>query len=170
MIKVICSVGRKITPPSEAIYAQVAEETLSDLVHRPVGWIVEKLMDPATCADINAALRPQATVAKVQAPIALLVGSDGLPVSTNPVWNACIRGHVSLELIRSNTDMVAMNAREDMFRPKTCGDYTHATGLWEMPDHPGLTLSVSKHGPKNYSVGIPLPYVVVREEMEVGQK
>ncbi len=52
---------------------------------------------------------------------------DGIPLSRNPSWNACIRGEVTLDVIRNNPD------RDEDGRPQDCASYS-TDDVWRHPD------------------------------------
>lgn len=77
----------------------------------------------------NESVCPQEEVAAVEKPDITFfpVSKDG-PVSSNALWNACVRGdRITLEDIRNNPD------RDEDGLPRTCGSY-HTGDSWYHPD------------------------------------
>lgn len=83
--------------------------------------IAAVLHDPAACA-VKVAVQE-----KVAPPSVFPVSTDG-PVSSNPFWNACVRGEtMTLEQIRANPD------RNEDGLPRSCASY-HTQDSWFHPD------------------------------------
>lgn len=82
---------------------------------------MELLRDPFVCPADAVAAAPVVNITLFP------VAHDG-PVSSNPFWNACVRGeHVSLADVRANPD------RNEDGLPLTCGRY-HTGSSWYHPD------------------------------------
>ncbi len=106
---------------------------IAGLMGRDVSVVADALANADYCAPKKEAKAP--TVKPL--PIAFAVDADGYPISTNPVWNACIRGtDLTLDLIKSNPDRV--EHRTDN-RALTCRDYHKGDkDIWSHPDHANL--------------------------------
>lgn len=66
-------------------------------------------------------------------------------VSSNPVWNACVRrDHLSHDLIQMNTDIFIHRQGSVLKKiPYTCRDYHRGSdNLWIYPDQPGLQIYI----------------------------
>ena len=122
----ICSMQRSLPPIPPPGLVEIIGAYMAGLMGRDPAFIVEQLQDPFLCESINISLRlvPQ-TVAKANIPFP--VGMDGIPLSRNPSWNACIRGHVTLDVIRNNPD------RDEDGRPQDCASYS-TEDVWRHPD------------------------------------
>ena len=118
----LCSMKRAVPADSDDAVWQWTAEKFAAMIGGKSDAIYAALMDPATC--------PQPTVAKAKADGAIQfvsVADDG-PLSTNPLWNKCVRGQmVTPADIDSNTD------RDEDGKPKTCADY-HTQASWYHPD------------------------------------
>jgi hypothetical protein len=109
---------------------------------------------PDTCPS------PQSAVPAKTEPVAIRLNNDGYIVSTNPVWNACIRGKASLGLIKSNADQVEWRQGSvEYSRPLTCSDYhKNPDNVWTHPDFPLLSVKLDAQGKLEGT--LPTMYVV----------
>lgn len=129
------------------------------LMGREASQVIDALKDPLFCAP------EQAAAPKKIAPIAVHLTKDGVVVSTNPVWNACVTGKgLTKALIMSNEDTnMHRQGSIEKFIPKTCDDYMRWTdaSMVEHVDHNGLVLKLDKKG---RLVGeLPTGYVAVKD-------
>lgn len=79
----------------------------------------------------------------------LPVDAYGFPHSSNPVWNACVRGQgLSIDLIRSNHDtFLHRQGRIRLQIPWTCRDYHRGSlNIWLYPDVPGSQVLLDSRG------------------------
>jgi len=128
-VEYICSIQRAMKEDSEPEYFQLIADKMAGIMRRDSDYVADKLTDTSFCESTNMALRPRPVIKK-ETLVAFPVGVDGYPVSSNPVWNACVRGTVTLALIKSNTDR---DDPRDGGKPKTCADY-HTGNDWRHPD------------------------------------
>lgn len=147
---------------------------LSPVVRRDV-WFIEQLFsDKTVCENINAALRTETTVVAVKAqPRQLQLAEDGYPVSSNDVWNKCVRGTATLSDMRSNKDRMQLTRHYSV--PKTCGYYrTAGTNDWSFPDDAFLTLTINPPAPGSNAMPVVASaingYVIVPAETAVAAK
>ncbi len=98
--------------------------------------------------------------------VVIRLNKDGIVKSSNPVWNACIRGKATLGLIRHNTDRVLhRQGRIRTYRPKSCDAYhRNSFNVWKHPDFADLHLTLDKKG--HLVGGVPSGYIVSRDRAE----
>lgn len=125
-IRFVCSMQRSLPPIPHPGLLELIGTHMAALMGRDLAFIVEQLQDPFLCESINTALHlvPQTVVATT---IPFPIGMDGIPLSRNPSWNACIRGEVTLAVIRNNPD------RDEDGRPEDCASYS-TDNVWRHPD------------------------------------
>lgn len=121
----LCAVQRGLPRVFTRSFIELVSVFMGTMLGRPAEFVAEQLSDPVLCAEISASLLPkQGKTVAVAKPFR--VASDGIPVSSNPTWNACIRGTATLADIRSNPD-----------RPSGyglgCASY-HTGTNWRHPD------------------------------------
>jgi hypothetical protein len=94
--------------------------------------------------------RPVADVSSPMSRITVIpLDAKGIPVSRNPVWNACVRGQgLSFDFIQSNTDRFEhRSGRLRVTRPWSCRDYHRGKlALWKYPDQPHTELLLDRRG------------------------
>lgn len=125
--------------------------------------VIAALKDPAFCVSASQAAAP------TKEPLAVRINKDGFVLSSNPVWNACIRGKATLGLIKSNKDtVVSRQGKIVTLRPKSCDDYhTNSFSIWKHPDFDGLEITLDTKG---HLVGsVPNGYVAVRDTATVAK-
>lgn len=106
------------------------------------------------------------------APTLLIIPIDarGIPLSSNPVWNACVRRQgLSFDLIQSNTDRFEhRRGKVRITRPLSCRDYHRGSvAFWKYPDQPDLELLLDRRGKFLGAIGdsvSPVLYVAVRKK------
>jgi hypothetical protein len=92
--------------------------------------------------------RAQATTLPVPRGV-ILTDDRGFPLSTNPVWNLCVRGSpVPVGVLRRNTDTVThRRGRVRVSIPKSCDQYRiGSTHIWKHPDFLDAELYLSGEG------------------------
>lgn len=160
-----------ITPTVPDAIVRMMATMLSPAVRRSVAFLEEILRDPVACEPVTAYLRPSTAVA-VATPRTVELAEDGYPVSSNVVWNKCVRGTATLADMRGNTDRVRIGRHA--WAPKTCGSYrTAGTEEWSYPDDPFLTLTILLPTPASGDaplVRVPQGYVVAPAETAVAAK
>lgn len=102
---------------------------------------------------------------------AVLTERDGIVLSSNPVWNACVSGDpVTKALIAGNRD-VFHHRRGHLHKdiPYSCRDYHRGnSAVWHHPDFPDLEVTLDDRG--RLLGGLPAGYVAVRERQVVAEK
>ena len=99
-------------------------------------------------------IKAHCTPTKVAQPVRfqlkpLRLDTQGRVLSSNPVWNACIRGEsLSLSFLRSNLDVYIHRQRRVRVRiPLTCRDYHRGdVRVWRFPEDPSVELVLDKKG------------------------
>ncbi len=82
-------------------------------------------------------------------PKLLRIDPQGSVISSNPVWNACIRSsYLSPALLRSNQDVYEHRQGRIRVRiPFSCRDYHRGDlRVWQFPDDPSVQLVLDKRG------------------------
>jgi hypothetical protein len=125
--KIICGMQLSIARTKTVAVDQWMSEVLSTMIDRPVSMIYDAINSPSFCEDFLSARSPRvaAEVASLGTPF--YTDAEGYPVSTNKTWNACIKGEVTLELVRNNPDRHEDGYGED------CARY-HTKNMWYHPD------------------------------------
>lgn len=143
---------RSLPPLPKPGLVELIGAYMAELMGRDPAFIVEQLQDPFLCESLHAALRlvPQTVV---KATIPFPVGMDGIPLSRNPSWNACIRGQVTLDVIRNNPD------RDEDGKPRDCASYS-TENIWR---HPDLGMYFAFHR-SPLKIELPLGYVLWKPE------
>lgn len=160
-LRLFCSMQRAIV--GEAI---PSIGVLAEYIALRTGWDLEfvedTLRDVNLCDEIVSELRPTVTVA-VASPTLVVLADDGLPESSNNVWNLCIRGKATLEDIRSNKDGY-YHRSTGTFYPYSCDHYNSDSGAnWVSPDDPFLTFRIEApaEGSTAPVVSVPEGYALV---------
>jgi hypothetical protein len=115
---------------------------IAEVLGRQTGDVTDALSDSKFCACAPPAAAP------AKQPIVIHLNTEGYVVSSNPVWNACVKGEATLGLIKSNTDKVLhRQGGTEVSRPFTCSDYhKNNRNEWRHPDHPELIFMLDKKG------------------------
>ena len=129
---------------------------LANLLNRDTDMIFDALTDPAFCP--RPLVQKHALIAH-QPLTPFHVNSEGYPVSSNPTWNACITGRVTLEDIRNNPDKDRKGVSRD------CG-YYRSEKSWR---HPDLQIYFTWDR-ETKEIGLPEGYEIVAEKQLVTQK
>jgi hypothetical protein len=139
---------------------EFAAQLLSDLTGMSASDILADFMSETFCDAYTAALKPQIVkVTEKSRPVEL--AKDGYPVSSNPVWNLCVRGKATLEDIKGNTDG-SRDRVTGKFTPKSCDAYKHTgSNGWSYPDDAFLTINIIPRKANSPVVSVPKGYVVV---------
>jgi hypothetical protein len=120
-----CSMRKAIPAGSDAAVWQWTASELAALTGLSPSYSETILKDPSLCPQPVAAV--DARLAKL-AQITFFPVDDTGPVSSNPLWNACIRGlPITLDMIKQNQD------RDEDGKPRSCADY-HTQESWYQPD------------------------------------
>lgn len=138
-----CSMQRSIPHDAPDALTDWIGQTMARIMGRHAKQILPILKDSAFCAP---SFRGDS---KRKADIMVHIAPGGSVVSSNPVWNACVRGEsVSRVLIRSNEDFSLYHrGRVSKKIPFTCRDYHRGdVHLWQHPDFPGLEIHLDERG------------------------
>ncbi len=152
--KYLCSMKEAI-PSINTPFFDWYVSYIAGVMGRTTGVISDALKSTTLCAPAVSAQAP----VKIDT-TAFAIDADGYPISSNPVWNACIRGQgLSMALILSNPDHV-----EDRYgagRPLTCRDYHIGdVNVWTHPDHKGMEFTWI---PETKKLTLPTGFVAVRD-------
>ena len=129
-IEYICSVQRGMKKNSKPGLQSYVAQQMANMMGRDEDFIEEKLTNTSFCESTNMSIRPKKRAVK-EVVLEFPVDDEGYPISSNPVWNACVRNEgITLALIKSNTDR---DDPRDGGTPKTCADY-HTQSVWRHPD------------------------------------
>ena len=106
------------------------------------GWteafVIEQLDAAGLCNGVSG-LPPRTVVEK---PRQVQLAEDGYPLSSNRVWNLCVRGKATLADIRANTDVWTSRLSHKQVA-KSCDAYKlTGTDTWKYPDDPYLTFTI----------------------------
>lgn len=161
---VLCMMRRAQIERSEAVTTWLAA-LLSERLGRPSALIKQALENDHFCDS------PFMIEAPHHSPVAIHVNKDGVVLSDNPVWNACIAGGpISKDLIMSNRDTFE-HRRGHVHRriPYSCRDYHRGDrALWRHPDVPDLKVMLDDRG--RLIGGVPTGYIAVRDSVIVSEK
>jgi hypothetical protein len=158
-IEFLCSMKESIPPSATSSAVSWFANYLGTIMGRDGSQVLAALLDEKFCTPAQEA---QAVAPK---PIAVRVDGKGYIVSSNPVWNACVRGKATIGLIRKNRDTVMhRQGRIEVMLPLTCSDYHPNTeNVWRHPDHAGLFVTLDAAG--RLTSALPRGYVAVREQV-----
>lgn len=154
--KYICSMQKVLPKIGGESIAQWLGKYMAVLMDRDATQVTNALIDTSYCAKA-----PQSS-APTTKPVSIRLNADGVVVSSNPVWNACVSGeNVSLGLVKSNLDKVVDRT---FSRPKTCRDYHMGAdaSAWKMPGAFGIEIHIDAKG---HLIGaLPTGFVAVRDD------
>jgi hypothetical protein len=121
-----CSMRKTIPEGSDPAVWQWTARELSSLTGLEESFAEAMLHDEAVCPRAVAVATDKRV--ELMAQLTLMPADATGPLSSNPVWNACVRGeHLSWSEIQANPD------RDEEGRPFTCGHY-HTQDSWYHPD------------------------------------
>ncbi|NOS67234.1 MAG: DUF5011 domain-containing protein [Candidatus Peribacteraceae bacterium] len=152
----LCSVQRMIEGdmPLALVESMIGE--VGRLTGLPQEGVAAFLGDGHVCDEINFA-RNGGIVVQPTMSLPFRVASDGYPVSSNPTWNACVRGNVfNPEIIRQNPDRDPRTGRG-----WSCDHYSDATNEWHHPDLNVTFMLVPAGAGRAPVMTIPRGFVVV---------
>ncbi len=151
----VCSI-LKATPADTAAGMQDwLAKRIADALNRDATFIARILEEGNVCPSLEVA----APAPVVAAAIPFEVDIWGVPVSSNPTWNKCIRGSVTLQDIRSNPDK-----NEDGI-PLSCASY-HTQESWYHPD----LKEYFTYNRFTHKLGLPNGYALTQTEFKVSLK
>jgi hypothetical protein len=122
-VKLICSMRRGMPTYTNKTIIQWVAAYLAPIMNRDADAIAAALRDPTFCGKKQTASNTVAIAQGATFPVDIA----GYPVSSNATWNACVRGTVTLDLLRSNTD------KDKDGVPRDCASY-HTGSIWRQPD------------------------------------
>lgn len=159
-IEDFCAIRRsRVFREDTAIPAYVLA-SLSEMLGIPVNLLEEAFADPFLCADVDAAFKPKKEEVVKIPPKVIAINSRGVPVSSNPVFNACVDAYLhgtpaEMKAIIDYNPIVD----EKTGRAKSCDFFnvTNSNGsmLWIWPDSPNenVYINISKmNGKTTYTV------------------
>ncbi len=153
-LSVVCSVRSRIADAEDrdALSAWAATE-IADATGADEAAVAGALEDASMCPEAEILVKAPRTIQLVAFPI-----DEQGPVSSNDLWNACIRGeYVSYPDILSNQDRDPHTNR-----PRSCGDY-HMKDEWT---HPDLGIRFTWDPTKNLLV-LPSGYLAMTLDREI---
>ncbi|MDO8468955.1 MAG: Ig-like domain repeat protein [Candidatus Peribacter sp.] len=114
----LCTLQRGISPQADSSLIIWIAQYMAPFFNLQPTIIEQALQDPALCSGgSSASVTPRVTVTSIQQ--IMPVDTKGIPVSTNDIWNRCIRNSISV----SASDLT----------PMSCGRY-HEGHYWTHPD------------------------------------
>lgn len=119
--ELLCTLQRSISPSADSSLIIWLARYLSPFFALRAEIIEQALQNPGLCAGASAALTPRLAITAHQQ--VMPVDQKGIPLSTNAIWNRCIRNGISI----SATDL----------SPLSCDRY-HEGHYWTHPDS-GIT-------------------------------
>jgi hypothetical protein len=165
----VCATQRLIGVNPVPAVVRLMASLLSPLTGRSINMLETVLLDPSTCEALNAyrsmPVEEQVIVGAVRP---LELAPDGYPVSTNVVWNKCVRGTATLADVRSNPDVIRF--RSGKIIHKDCGSYRMTgSNQWTYPNDPMLLITINPPAAGSHEpvVSVPNGYAVVPAELEV---
>ncbi|MDD5103051.1 MAG: Ig-like domain repeat protein [Candidatus Peribacteraceae bacterium] len=114
--EILCVLQRSISPRAESSLIIWMAQYMAPFFNLQPAIIEQALQDPGLCSG-SASITPPVSVASIQQ--IMPVDAKGIPLSTNPIWNACIRNNISV----SANDLT----------PMSCKRY-HSGHYWTHPD------------------------------------
>lgn len=112
----------------------------------------------AICDELSLRSNPYPTAAR-SIPRTVELDGKGYPVSSDALWNLCVRNQATLEDFRRNTVVIDRDTGKTARR--TCGDFRiSGTNDWKYPDDPFLTITIARTGTQPPHVSVPKGYVV----------
>ncbi len=145
----ICSMQRALPKSADLVTIGLIAEKMTQYIGRDAAFITQQLTSKTLCADINVALRPQKAVQVVAEVIPFPLAKDGLPMSSNPLWNLCIR-----DLPLTHKDILTNPDVDSHGRHYSCDHYHRAEFTWR---HPDLDMFFSWN-PKTHQLRLPTGY------------
>ncbi len=125
----ICSIQRALPDSVHSDAVKMIASHMSDYIARDPAYIVTLLSSSTLCADINVSLRPEKAPVKVAAVTNFPIGKDGMPISTNPFWNMCVRN-----LPMTFADLALNPDIDSRGRHYSCDHYHRSQNGWRHPD------------------------------------
>lgn len=134
-IDYICSMQRALPADASTSLIRTVSVYMAGVMGRNASNIFIALTNTRLCSTISASLLPSAT-ATATLPTVIPTDKQGMPVSQNLTWNACVRaiiGNASLskEDIQSNPDV------DKNGTPRSCSYYHPSTVAWNYPEFNG---------------------------------
>ena len=150
---VICGLKKALPSVISSIIMDWIVAYLSNLVNGNSALIIDELSDPDACKN-----DPVTPLAQKSTPKPFAISGDGYPVSSNEIFNTCLRGErLTVAQVRYNPE------NPDHL---SCGDFTHQKGVWYHPDyHVYFTWdkTTKKLGVPDGFYAYALPYNVVQK-------
>lgn len=163
-IEDICIIKESKVFDAMHILADALAKQIGLMFGRPdIQQISAALADPAFCVPKTS----MNTEEVKKDAVAIRVNWNGYVISSNPVWNACVKGKATLGLIKKNRDTVMHRQGSiEVYRPLSCDDYhTDSSNNWRHPDHPDLFVKLNEAG--KLAGTLPSGFVAVRDAAPV---
>ncbi len=126
----LCAIQSKINDDMPVSVLLRMQQDVNRQTGMSLPAIQQFLSDDHACDAVTLAKNGTTVIAAAPAPIPMRIAADGYPVSSNPTWNACIRGNVhDLEIIRQNPDRDPRTGAA-----YSCDHYSDASNEWRHPD------------------------------------
>lgn len=141
--KYLCSISKLLPENRGTGFLEIAVQRVSEISHLPEEYLFIALAsDP--CPKITLTIPRPPTKRR-----SLEIDKNGSVVSSNPVWNACIRNApMTGVFVRSNTDTFIHRQRSIIVKiPFSCRDYHRGQlKVWAYPDDPSVHLVLDGRG------------------------
>lgn len=151
----VCSMQRALPYDAPDALTEWIGRTMARIMGRHAEQVMPALKDSSFC-ESHASRSPRKKV-----PAVVHLTKNGVVVSTNPVWNACVTSErLTRDLIRSNRDIIVVHRGNISKKiPLTCRDYHRGdVHLWQHPDFPELEIQLDEKG--RLLGGVPAGFVV----------
>ncbi|MDD5055954.1 MAG: hypothetical protein PHZ00_06860 [Candidatus Peribacteraceae bacterium] len=156
--QLICALRRSLPHDRGGEFASQISTILGDIVGLSAKDVRIALTDHTFCRE------KQAAGGVATEPLRIIhLDRSGTPISSNPVWNACIRGQgITAALIKSNTDKALYRSGHQRTEiPWSCRDYHKGPiDVWTHPDFPGLSIVLDDRG--RLMSALPADYLAVK--------
>lgn len=159
LTQLACSIRRALPEARGGEFLRTVSETIAREIGRSesVSEIFLTLTLPHLCK------RPAAVQNTVKPLSIIYLDRAGAVVSSNPVWNACVRGKgITAALIKSNVDRTLhRSGRLRTEIPWSCRDYHKGPiDVWTHPDFPDISIVLDEHG--KLISALPVGYLAVK--------
>jgi len=139
----LCSISKLLPQNLGVSFLQSAAQKVSKISNLPEQYILIALTSDPCRKNVSLSRNPPAK------PKLLELDQKGSVVSSNPVWNACIRNTpMTGVFVRSNTDTFIHRQRSIIVKiPLSCRDYHRGQlKVWTYPDDPSVHLVLDSRG------------------------
>ncbi len=155
----ICSMQRALPTPVLPGMIELVAAEMSGYIGRDAAYISEQMKSSTLCEEINISLRPRVEPLKVAVLPSFPVDKDGVPISTNPFWNMCIR-----EAPMTFADLAKNPEVDSRGRHYSCDHYHRSEYGWR---HPDLDMLFTWN-PKTKQLRLPNGYKAEKSDQDLG--